>query len=241
MVPLGVGSDANVALDASGRVLGEYGHSVWVARGVKSENTDKLDNLEKSEIDGIDVAALKGLKGTGKHLPAVSHNLRNVHIPRQSLRKLLVDAIDPDSVKWSHSFESMKALSGGRVEVSFSNGENVNKVVTDCVVGADGIFSKVRAAKFDEDPVESLNFLGVICVLGICHGVKHELCENKAFQILDGTNRLFCMPFAPNDVATDILGYEPEIDEIDEMDPSKPKHAMMWQLSFPCDYETGKS
>jgi salicylate hydroxylase len=229
----GVGSDANVALRYDGVVLGKYGHSV--------EQRKELENNNDNENN----------KTNSKHLPSVAHSLRNVHIPRQELRKMLLDAVDPKNIRWGAKFESARTLLNDnsykekeqkeeqnninddpRIEVTFDNGE---KVITDCIVGADGLFSRVRAHKFDNaDAVhEGLNYLDCLVVLGICHGMDHELCKNKAFQIMDGTNRLFCMPFSTNEIAEDILGYKNDIDPAYENIP----HAMMWQLSFPCEYD----
>ena len=216
----GVGSDANVALHSNGKVLGEYGHSVEK----RKERTATDSNAANSN---------------SKHLPSVAHSLRNVHIPRQELRKMLLDAVDPENIRWGMKFDSAKAIledgednDDPRVEVTFTNGE---KVLSDCVVGADGLFSRVRAHKFDNlDAIhEGLNYLDCLVVLGICHGMDHELCKNKAFQILDGHNRLFCMPFSTNEIAEDILGYKNDVDPTYTNIP----HAMMWQLSFPCEYD----
>ena len=216
----GVGSDANVALHSNGKVLGEYGHSVE----------------KRKERTATDSSAANS---NSKHLPSVAHSLRNVHIPRQELRKMLLDAVDPENIRWGMKFDSAKAIledgednDDPRVEVTFTNGE---KVLSDCVVGADGLFSRVRAHKFDNlDAIhEGLNYLDCLVVLGICHGMDHELCKNKAFQILDGHNRLFCMPFSTNEIAEDILGYKNDVDPTYTNIP----HAMMWQLSFPCEYD----
>ena len=216
----GVGSDANVALHSNGKVLGEYGHSVE----------------KRKERTANDASAANS---NSKHLPSVAHSLRNVHIPRQELRKMLLDAVNPENIRWGMKFDSAKTIledgennDDPRVEVTFTNGE---KILSDCVVGADGLFSRVRAHKFDNlDAIhEGLNYLDCLVVLGICHGMDHELCKNKAFQILDGHNRLFCMPFSTNEIAEDILGYKNDVDPTYMNIP----HAMMWQLSFPCEYD----
>ena len=216
----GVGSDANVALKNNGKVLGEYGHSVE----------------QRKERTTSDAGAANS---NSKHLPSVAHSLRNVHIPRQELRKMLLDSVNPENIRWGMKFDSAKAIledvkdnDDPRVEVTFTNGE---KVLSDCIVGADGLFSRVRAHKLDNlDTIhEGLNYLDCLVVLGICHGMDHELCKNKAFQILDGHNRLFCMPFSTNEIAEDILGYKHDVDPTYTNIP----HAMMWQLSFPCEYD----
>ena len=123
----GVGSDANVALHSNGKVLGEYGHSVE----------------KRKERTANDASAANS---NSKHLPSVAHSLRNVHIPRQELRKMLLDAVNPENIRWGMKFDSAKTIledgennDDPRVEVTFTNGE---KILSDCVVGADGLFSR---------------------------------------------------------------------------------------------------
>ena len=93
------------------------------------------------------------------------------------------------------------------------------------LVGADGIFSRVRAQKLGDDP---LSYLGVLVVLGICRGVDVPLCRNKVFQVVDGENRMYAMPFT---ASPDGDGCIRPLDEPYEGEDEP--GAMMWQLSFP--------
>ncbi|KAI0741824.1 monooxygenase FAD-binding protein [Daedaleopsis nitida] len=62
-------------------------------------------------------------------------------IDRSVLRKLLLDAVPAESVKWGHGLSSVRTLEEGKHELTFANG---TKVVCDILVGADGANSRVR-------------------------------------------------------------------------------------------------
>ncbi|KAI0794664.1 FAD/NAD-P-binding domain-containing protein [Fomes fomentarius] len=63
-------------------------------------------------------------------------------IDRPVLRKMLLDAVPAEHIKWGHAFASARPLGGGQHEITFTNGITV---VSDILVGADGGFSRVRA------------------------------------------------------------------------------------------------
>lgn len=62
-------------------------------------------------------------------------------VPRGELRGMLLDALPPDTVRWGHKVAGVRALGGGRHEVSFADG---GTVTTSLLVGADGAWSRVR-------------------------------------------------------------------------------------------------
>ncbi|KAI0730478.1 hypothetical protein C8Q76DRAFT_766246 [Earliella scabrosa] len=57
------------------------------------------------------------------------------------LRKILLDAVPADSVKWGHGLSSVRPLGGGQHELTFTNG---TVTTTDILIGADGGNSRVR-------------------------------------------------------------------------------------------------
>lgn len=236
----GVGSNANVSLSADGRELGRYGHSTL--SGVSSD------------------------EGAGA---ATSESGRNVHLPRQALRKALLEKLAPGTARWGMKFERYDEVlvhgsnpinSSRSITLSFSNG--LTEGPFDLLVGADGIFSRVRRQKMGDafagestgsesmknetskteteskkDP-HPLRYLGVLVVLGICRGNDHPLSQHKVFQIVDGTTRMYAMPFTKSTDGDGCLqgdGFEEEIKE------NSDHGAMMWQLSFPVDESTAGS
>jgi hypothetical protein len=97
-------------------------------------------------------------------------------------------------------------------------------------VGADGIFSRVRAQKLGDEP---LSYLGVLVVLGICRGVDHPLCRNKVFQVVDGENRMYAMPFTASADGDWVHSAARRGGEDETTSEETQPGAMMWQLSFP--------
>lgn len=195
----GVGSDAHVSLDSSGRVLGLYGHSA---------------REEASDASATDATVSE----------AASDEKRNVHLPRQKLRQSLLDALEPGTVKWGKRLERYEESDDG-VTLMFEDGTTEEAGI---LVGADGIFSRVRAQKLGDEP---LSYLGVLVVLGICRGVDHALCRNKVFQVVDGENRMYAMPFT---ASADGDGCIPPFEGVERVETADDEPgAMMWQLSFP--------
>lgn len=64
-------------------------------------------------------------------------------IDRGQLRELLLDSLTPDTVQWGRALAEVGDAPAGRRTLRFADGGTVE---TDLVIGADGIFSKVRAA-----------------------------------------------------------------------------------------------
>ena len=226
LVLSGVGSNANVSLDAAGRELGRYGHSTL--RGV-------------SQSEGAGAAASDGG--------------RNVHVPRQALRMALLDQLAPGTVRWSKRLDRYveRPPGGGRageegaggegerhggVELIFEGGE---RETADVLVGADGIFSGVRRQKLGAEAGDPLRYLGVLVVLGICRGNDHPLCQHKVFQVVDGETRMYAMPFTASPDGDGCLrGVDDDAAGADTSDAPAPG-AMMWQLSFPVSEAEAKA
>ena len=69
---------------------------------------------------------------------------------RGALRQMLIDSLPPELIKWNHKVASVRTVSIGVHEVTFTNGESVR---SELLVGADGAWSKVRSLVTDVKPV----------------------------------------------------------------------------------------
>lgn len=68
---------------------------------------------------------------------------------RGELRRILLESIPVDSIKWGHKVSSVASLGNGKHSVTFINGSTIT---TDLLVGADGAWSKVRPLVSKEIP-----------------------------------------------------------------------------------------
>lgn len=167
--------------------------------------------ISKRKPDPAPCSVCSG-KGTIPPRPACEYN---VHLPRQKLREMLMDGLQPGTVAWGHKFKCYEIIESGAVRVEFESGDQPSRVF-DILVGCDGIYSGVRRQRLKEErDNQRLNPLNVMVVLGITH-LEHPALQGKVFQTLDGETRIYCMPF---DAAK----------EPGEQQPT------MWQLSYPID------
>ncbi len=174
----GLNSTKHVVHDPRGKVIGEWGLRKW-----------KKPQAEQST------------------------KRRNIHIARQALRSALLDQLgDTAAIGWGHTLIGLSPNKSGGTDLTFSAGEEIKTESVDLVVGADGIRSSVRALLIGEDETP-LRYLGCMVMLGICslESLKHVdsplLDSATVFQTVNGTERIYVMPFDQDSI--------------------------IWQLSFP--------
>ena len=108
------------------------------------------------------------------------------HLPRGTLRDVLLDRLRPDTVRWGAKLESASPSEDGW-------SLTVDGVTESCsiLVGADGVRSTARRLLCAEDAAATP--LGVFVVLGFCAAPFDYAAD--CFEAVDGTVRIYTMPF----------------------------------------------
>ena len=70
-------------------------------------------------------------------------------VPRGDLRRILLESLPANVVRWGHKVSTVSALGGGRHLLTFVNGSTAT---TDLLVGADGAWSRVRPLVSEAKP-----------------------------------------------------------------------------------------
>ena len=170
----------------------------------------------------------------------------NLRVPRQVLREMMINELAkrssdiPDSnveIHWGKKLahyetipatdnQSSQQRNDHDVHLYFEDG---SKAFAKLLIGADGINSTVATSllqplndvpKYSTIATKtSKSYIGVMIILGITNtDFYHPLLDERGFHTMDGTNRLFTMPFEGSNLS-DILN-------------RKRKRRIMWQLSF---------
>ncbi|CAD7956004.1 unnamed protein product, partial [Amoebophrya sp. A120] len=214
-------STSHYSFDSAGNILGFYGEAF---SGSAQQQQQQFLSQEQQGGNGC------------------SDGKRFVHIPRQQLRQRILEQVQPGVIRWGSKLQSFEVVAAGenlhdgsgsasstseRTSKKSSNSPLASNrpapgtvsvtltdqtvLTADLLVGADGIFSTVRKQmKLRND---RLNYCGLVVVLGIVHK-PCKLAERRIFETMDGTTRIYAMPFTTS--------------------------STMWQLSFPSSEEDAK-
>jgi salicylate hydroxylase len=199
-----------------------------------------------------------GLRVWGRPEGKQDANRQNVHVPRQVLRRMLLDALLPGTVQWGCKLVDYQEVDSDELGIENTEGHIVcmkidqahaNSSTSDelyhwakVVVGADGIRSAVRKIKISSKESYPLRYLGCTVILGIAPSPSHSLTDGETvFQTADGTTRLYAMPYSSPGAETAQaqleLGKERgagnDRDELSSKEESPKTGETMWQLSFP--------
>ena len=170
----------HVSFLPDGTVLGSYGDKRKQRHAKKQKlnnnnnnNSNNNGNMEKQQASSAsdDVSHTNNTKSTttnkGKRF--------NVMLPRQDLRRMIYEKLDKNMVKWGQKFVRYeKNAITGKIILTLEENNNVqtNKinntivVEVDLLVGADGIWSKVRMHSTSPSKYLKPRYLGVMVILG---------------------------------------------------------------------------
>lgn len=132
------------------------------------------------------------------------------------LRQLLLDRV-LSKVHWNKRLVSFERCQDDDTKIHLQFEDDVC-VKVDFLVGADGIHSRVIKTLLREHDEHGLRYLKIMIILGIAD-FCHPLLDERGFYTLDGTHRLFTMPY-----------------EGTKLDKNH-KRRIMWQLSYRLDNE----
>lgn len=191
-------SRCHYVFDQQGVILGYFG------RCFLEEDGDEKVGSNKKQGDVM------------THIPTSPRQWRsaNLRIPRQNLRQMLLDRLQPNTVVWGARVMDYHETAD-KVTVTFHDGSVVD---ADVLVGADGINSVIRKMQDHKTKQKNggLEYLGVAAIIGLSTAT-HPLLHERGFYTIGNQHRLFTMPFR---------------DQAYGHDGSLIPPLTMWQLSF---------
>lgn len=125
----------------------EMGQKALIAAGLL-EQFKEICRYEGEAIKIMDKTANVFYEDGMNVDPEVATNTRP-EIDRTVLRHMLIESVDPNTIKWGYKLKFGKELDNGQYELHFENSE---VKVVDLVIGADGAFSKLRPLVSNEVP-----------------------------------------------------------------------------------------
>ncbi|MGY5127203.1 FAD-dependent oxidoreductase [Streptomyces nigrescens] len=108
-----------------------------------------MDEFHAIVIEGRQTMRLVEQDGTVLHEMADDGTGGRPEVQRGELRRILLDSLPADTVRWGHKVSGARALGEGRHEVTLADG---GTVITSLLVGADGAWSRIRPLLSDATP-----------------------------------------------------------------------------------------
>ena len=137
-----------------------------------------------------------GVRKWGRDNSKEAPKRKNIHISRQSLRFALLQQLGTENaIKWGHQLLDLKEAKNGNVALKFQVKGEIKSVITNLVVGADGIRSTVRKQVIG-NAITPLKYLDCIVILGICaleklKDIASSLLDSATvFQTANGNERI---------------------------------------------------
>lgn len=206
--------------------------------GILEELAEK-DTPSRSHYVFLSDGSVVGYYGNA-FSPNRGHGQRgNLRVPRQVVLDIMLAKIninnennsDCDSVmvNWGAKLKRFDIHKSEINQIDYVNllfEDGTTELNVNLLIGADGVHSIVRSQiisdlqpSIPKTPLP-LQYIKVFLILGISH-LDHPLLRQRGFYTLDGTHRLFTMPFEENDDTYELQNNE-----------GKKGRKTMWQLSF---------
>ncbi len=171
-----------LTMQQGGRALDALGVSEAVrAAATPTDRHVSIDANTGAELGVHGERSAAARRGHGARAKAAA-----THLPRGTLRDVLLERLRPDTVRWGAKLESASPSEDGW-------SLTVDSVTESCsvLVGADGVRSTARRLLCAEDAAAAP--LGVFVVLGFCAAPFEYAAD--CFEAVDGTVRIYTMPF----------------------------------------------
>ncbi len=250
-----VTSTKHVVHTPNGKQVGEWGLRRWVGDSNCSKSAGKMANATIPDDYQNSISDAK----TSRKISAKNKKRRqNLHVPRQTLRYALLEALKEASgvgpengnrhenlnIAWGHKLiniqndENDKNLMELTFEVQNENGRRTVRSQANLVVGCDGIRSSVRKQFLKSSPTQEteetplvtpLRYLNCVVVLGICP-LKDLFSQGANHEKTQQERQTELSPLLDGKT---VFQTADGTTRIYLMPYSKKNNEYMWQLSFP--------
>lgn len=145
-------------------------------------------------------------------------------VERGELRRILLESLPADTIRWGHKVTTVAPLGRGRHRLTFANGSTVT---TDLLVGADGAWSRVRPMLCDVKPTYAgLSFIETFLFSGNRrHAASAEAIGDGTLMAVVPNQGILAHRHADGTLQSYVALKRPE-DWFDRLDLSDPVAAM---------------
>ncbi|MGX1928020.1 FAD-dependent monooxygenase [Flagellimonas sp. 2504JD4-2] len=180
--------------------LTEVGAGIWLAPNALQvlEALEVLDEVKKkgNPIDRITLGKsdMTPLSDNFQDIIKDKFGYSTIAIHRADLQQLLFEKIPPQKIHLGRSFRSFQQLQNGKIQVLF---EDDTSHETDYLIGADGIYSKVRKQLF---PKSKTRYSGQTCWRGVAEMELESQYQNNGMELWGKQIRFGISKIAENKV-----------------------------------------
>ena len=163
--------------------LSEVGAGIWLAPNALQvlECLEVLDDIKArgNSIDRITLgkADLNPISDNFQDNIKKQFGFSTIAIHRAELQKILLNKIPKEKISLAKGFQSFQKLNDDLIKIKF---DDKSEILTDFLIGADGINSKVRMQLF---PDSKTRFSGQTCWRGVANIELSEEFQNRGMEL----------------------------------------------------------